>query len=318
MPSAPSPRTRIALKILPLLAWTLPCFVTTAAEPAACGPVKPAAPAVAPAPSADARLAKLKGKYGDGLLYEVDEKLKLIFATGGDRKTLDDVRQRLAAQARALQADLFTTPLQDYVTVVLPREWKGSAQGFYNPEERSIISKTPGAQLHHEFTHALHWDDMHAHDQFHQNWVIEGLATMCESSDIIDGHLIPKPNYRLKIIKRLVEGKHHVAWDTYVTWNQKQFMKAPGNHYSQAQSMMTYLHATGNLKKWYDIYVAGFEKDPTGAAAFEKVFAKSLPEIEKDWTEWVMKQPLPAEPPRTEPKPPEPTPNAANPKPNTP
>jgi hypothetical protein len=261
-------------------------------------PAQPSSPAPAGVLSAAARLVKLKEKYGDGLQYEVDENLKLVFATGTGRKTLEDVRKALSAHASALQADLFATPLQDYVTVVLPREWKGSAQGFYNPVERSIIAKTPGAQLVHEFTHALHWDDMQAHGQFHQNWVIEGIATMCESCEIIEGHLMPKPNYRLKIIRRLVEGKHHVPWDTYVTWTQKQFMKAPGNHYSQAQSMMIYLHASGNLRPWYDAYVAGFDKDPTGAAAFENVFGKSLTEIEKDWSAWVLKQPLPKEAPR--------------------
>jgi len=271
-------------------------------SPAAAAPAaEPATPTAAPPPTAATRLKSLQEKLGEGFLYEVDDSLKLIFATSTDRKTLDEVKLRLTSQARALQGDLFSTGLKDYVTVVLPREWKGSAQGFYHPEDRSITAKSSGMQLVHEFTHALHWDDMQAHGQFHQNWVIEGLATLFENSELSAGHAVPQPDYRFKIIRRLVEGKHHVAWSTFVTWNQKQFMKAPGNHYSQAQSMMYYLHATGNLKKWYDIYVAGFAQDASGSAALEQVFAKSLPEIEKDWTEWLLKQPIPEDPPRPTP-----------------
>lgn len=302
--------------LLPLALWALPCLAATAADPGAGAPVQQTAAVPDSAPSAAVRLAQLKDEHGDGLLYEVDASLKLIFATGTERKSLEDVRKTLSAHARALQADLFATPLQDYVTVVLPRAWKGSAQGFYNPQQRSIIAKTPGMQLLHEFTHALHWDDMQAHGQFHQNWVIEGLATLCENAEVIDGHMAPRPDYRFKIIKRLVEGKHHVHWDTYVTWTQKQFMKAPGNHYSQAQSMMTYLHATGKLKPWYDAYVAGFAQDPTGAAAFEKVFAKPLAEVETDWVAWVLTQALPKA--ASHPSPQAPAPSTVNPQPNTP
>jgi hypothetical protein len=309
----PVPR---AAMLLPLALCGLPCHATTAAEPSAGAPVEQTATVPDPVPSAAVRLAQLKDKYGDGLLYEVDDNLKLIFATETERKTLEDVRKVLSAHARAMRVDLLATPLQDYVTVVLPREWKGSAQGFYNPEQRSIIAKTPGMQLLHEFTHALHWDDMQAHGQFHQNWVIEGLATLCENAEVIDGHMVPRPDYRLKIIKRLVEGKHHVPWDTYVTWTQKQFMKAPGNHYSQAQSMMTYLHATGKLRPWYDAYVAGFSQDPTGAAAFEKVFAKPLAEVETDWVAWVLKQVLPKEALRPSPSTPAATPRTDSPQPN--
>lgn len=244
--------------------------------------------AASPAPlTADAQLSALKQKHGDEMLYEVDDQLKLIFATSTDQATLVDAKRRLSDHARALQAELFTTPLKDYVTVELPGKWKGSAEGLYNPNDRSIISKTAGMQLVHEFTHALHYDDMTAHLQFHCPWVIEGLGTLYENSHVVDGHAIPRQDHRLKVIQQLVGRNQHIPWATYVAWNRKEFMKAPRNHYSQAQSMMFYLHATGNLRKWYDAYVAGFAADATGAAAFEKAFAKPLPQIEAAWLEWV-------------------------------
>lgn len=277
-PGLPVPRMRTAfLRFLaPLAAMAFAAVSAAAAPPAAAVPA-----------GAEARLAALRQKHGADMLYEVDDQLKLIFATSTDRATLDDVKRRLSAHARAIQAGLFTTPLQGYVTVELPREWKGSAQGLYDPVGRSITSKTAGMQLVHEFTHALHYDDMSARGQFHQPWVIEGFGTLYESSQVIGGQAVPRQNHRLKVIQQLVGRNQHVPWATYVAWGRKEFMKAPRNHYSQAQSMMFYLHATGNLRKWYDAYVAGFAADATGAAAFEKAFAKPLPQIEAAWLEWV-------------------------------
>jgi hypothetical protein len=249
-------------------------------------------------------LAQLKGKYGEELIYRVDDNLKLIFASSTDAATLDEVQKRLSAQLTALKASLFPDGLNDYVTVVLPKEWQGSSQGLYNPEDRSITAKTPGAQLNHEFTHSLHIDHMQALGQvYHQNWIIEGLAAFCETTELVNGELVPLPNHRTKIIVNLAKGGKTVPWATYVTWDQRAFMKAPGNHYSQARYMFIYLQSTGNLSKWYKAYIENFAADRTGALAFEKVFAKPLAEIEQDWLKWLVQQPIP-EPPAAAPPPP--------------
>jgi hypothetical protein len=241
--------------------------------------------------SAQALLTKLTQKYGVGYLYEVDEKLKLVFATNTGKEALDEIRRGLTAHAQALRNDLFSHDLDDYVTVAIPKEWRGSGKGFFNPEERSVIAKAPGAALFHEFTHALHFADQKPLGQFHQNWIIEGLAAVFESSRVLDGHLVPQSNYRLKIIQELARRGQQVPWETYVKFSQKEFMKRPGNHYSQARYMLMYLLDRGLLKKWYDVYTAGFAQDATGARALEQVLGKSLVEAEKDWVEWVVKLP---------------------------
>ena len=87
-----------------------------------------------------------------------------------------------------------------------------------------------------------------------------------------------------------------VPWAEYLTWDQRAFMKAPGNHYSQARYMFIYLHSAGKLSAWYKTYVENFATDRTGALAFEKVFGKPLADIENDWLAWLAKQELPAEP----------------------
>jgi S1-C subfamily serine protease len=50
-----------------------------------------------------------------------------------------------------------------------------------------------------------------------------------------------------------------------------------------------YLYQKGLLKKWYEAYKAGYEDDPTGAKAIEKVIGKPLAKIEADWLKWAAK-----------------------------
>jgi len=231
-------------------------------------------------------------KYGETLLIEVDESLKLIFATGVDRETLDELRARIAAHARVLRRELFPEPRETYLAVVIPGEWRGTARGFFLMGEDTVLLKDPsGAVMHHEFTHAAHIADQQARGQvLHQNWIIEGLATLFEQyEEGEEGRLRILPNHRQRIIQNLVQRGAHKPWPTYVQFTQREFMREPGNHYSQGRYMFAYLYEMGLLKSWYDAYVEGYAEDPTGGAALEKVFGKALPEIEKDWVAWLLR-----------------------------
>ena len=57
----------------------------------------------------------------------------------------------------------------------------------------------------HEFTHALHWADQEARGQNHPIWIAEGFATLAETSEIENGHLVPLPNPRLNYLKKAVQ-----------------------------------------------------------------------------------------------------------------
>lgn len=243
--------------------------------------------------TADALRDAIVKKYGEGYLIEVDEKQKLVFATGGDRTTLDDLRKKIVEHADVLHRELFPNGRGGYLAVVIPKEWRGTAKGFFQMEEHTVLLKSASGQvMHHEFTHAAHLADQEARGQLlHQNWIIEGLAALFENYRVENGRMVPLPNHRLKIIQNLARGGHHKPWETYVKFSQKEFMKEPGNHYSQARYMFIYVYEQGLLKKWYQAYVDGYAQDPTGGAALEKVFGKKLPEIEKDWVEWLLKLP---------------------------
>ena len=235
---------------------------------------------------------KLVKKYGEGLLYEVDDSLNLVFATNTDPRTLKELKERLTAHAQALRRDLFEHGLEPYLAVVVPKKWPGDVvSGHFYPG--FVDARTIGSSLMHEFTHALHFADQQARGQMHPIWIVEGLASLYENAKVVVGHAAPQPNHKLIEVQGLVRDRKHIPLEKLVKFERRQFTS---HHYGQARYMFMYLYDTGRLKEWYDACVADYARDSTGAGALEKVFGKKLPDIEKDWAEWVLKltPPVPA------------------------
>lgn len=263
------------LTALAVLAFPLP----VGAEPA-----EPNAP-----PTSEARLAKLKAKHGDSMLYEVDEKLKIIFAIGTDRRMLDEVKQRLTAHAEALQRDLFKHGRKDYLSVIVPRKWANpKVTGHFYPDW--VDAATIGSNLMHEFTHALHYADQVGRGEYQPVWIMEGFASMYEDSVVVDGHAVPLVNHRLAELQQEVANKKYLPFEKMMKLEHRRFTS---HHYAQARYMCLWLHASGRLNEWYATYIDGFKDDPSGSAAMEKVCGKKLGELEKDWVEWLLKQEAP-------------------------
>lgn len=65
-------------------------------------------------------------------------------------------------------------------------------------------------------------------------------------------------------------------------------MKRPQQMYPQVRSMFRFLATRGKLGEWYHAYTRSFAGDRSGAAAFEEVLGAKLPEIERQWREWVL------------------------------
>ena len=55
---------------------------------------------------------------GSDYLIEIDDENRLIFAANLDRQTLDEVKQKLTAQAKALWTDLFDNHFEQYETIL--------------------------------------------------------------------------------------------------------------------------------------------------------------------------------------------------------
>ncbi len=253
-----------------------------------------------PAPPADAAAAevgatpraaleKLKRKYGERALYEVDETLKLVFATTADRHTMEELKARLSDFARATRRDLFAHGLETYCAIAVPEKWPGDrVSGHFYPGW--VDARTLGPTLLHEFTHALHFADQDPRGQLHNVWVIEGLASLLEYAKVVNGHLAPRHNHQLRNLKEDLIQRKNVPWEQMIKFERRQFHSS---HYAQARYMLFYLFEKGLLKAWYDAYCAGFAGDPTGGAALEQAFGKKLADIDKEWLAWVQQLPSP-------------------------
>jgi len=238
--------------------------------------------------------ADLVEEFGKGYLYGINDSLRIVFATDVDERTLGEMKTKLTRHARALQGTLFEHGFDQYLTVVIPREWRmGNIAGYYRGDQEMLAARDVGVTLMHEFTHALHFADQKARGQEHAYWTVEGLATLFESADIVGEDLVPQGNHRLFLLRQRVEQGRDVPWKQFFSLSPRDFMRRAGDHYSQARYILFYLHDRGLLAEWYQAYVEGFETDKTGMRAFKEVLGRPVPEIEEDWREWVLALPLP-------------------------
>jgi len=239
---------------------------------------------------ADKILASLKKRFGPGFICEIDHDNKLVFATDVDTRTLKELKVSLSEYAAAQWKSLFENRFDEYVTVVIPRVPKNLPArlgGAYDPAHRQLIVRSIGMVLTHEFTHALHFADQSARGQAHPIWIIEGLATLFESSILLDGNPIPIPNHRANVIRTIAKRKMTIPWSEFFKLSHSRFMSKSGVAYPQGRYIFMYLHEQGLLKSWYNAYTAGYEDDETGAKAIEKVTGKSLDKVEADWLKWI-------------------------------
>jgi hypothetical protein len=277
----PRPLALASRFIVPLALWM---SVNAATPGGADKGQAPPAQAVDPAADLAAKLEKHRKKYGADLHYEIDPTLKMVFVIGTDPRSLAEVKQRLTAHAEALRRDLFRHGRQDYLSVVVPRKWANpKVTGHFYPD--FIDAATIGSSLMHEFTHALHYADQVGRAVYHPVWIMEGLATLYEESEVVDGHAVPKASGRLRHLQQEVREKKHLPFARMMTLERRQFTS---RHYAQAGAMCLYFHATGNLPKWYAAYTEGAAEEPSGIAATGKIYGKPLEQVENDWAAWLL------------------------------
>ncbi len=241
-------------------------------------------------------LARLKKRFGENYMYEVDEQDKLIFATNTDASTLEALKHALIKQARAQWKQIFDHQPDEYIAVVLPTPGdyrrivpNPGVLGFYNHENRTLISNTLGTVMTHEFTHALHCGDFGHLGQDHPIWLMEGMAVLWESSSFENGLLVPRDNFRFPNVQNLARKMQHVPFDKMLKMPQDQFTKNANLCYGQSGAMLYWLHEQKLLKKFYNTFKATYEKDKTGGLALEQTLGKNLKQIEADWVRWTVK-----------------------------
>jgi hypothetical protein len=241
--------------------------------------------------------ADLRRRFGDGYLYEIDDDDKLIFATNTDRRTLEAMKSDLTRQARSQWAQLFPRHPQQYIAVVLPSAAdyaklrpNRNVAGFYTPATHTLIASGLGLVTTHEFTHALNFGDIEGSGVQQPIWMTEGLAVLFEGAAFKGDVLTPQPSQRQYELLMLRRSNRLVPFDRLLRMSQLTFTRNAGPCYAEAGSIMSYLYARGQLRPFYEAYKAGYAKDPTGRAALEGLLGKPLPEVQRDWEAWLVKQ----------------------------
>ena len=147
--------------------------------------------------------------------------------------------------------------------------------------------------LRHEFTHALHFGDLEGRRQSHPIWIVEGLATCFEESMLVEGVPTPLPNGRLNMVRLALATNKYLPWENLFKCSHQNFMRQASVCYAEARYVLYYFWQCGKLKEFYDTYCENWEKDKTGKVAIEKVFGKSVSEVEEDFKEWIASAPEP-------------------------
>jgi len=236
----------------------------------------------------------------EGYHARIDVDRRLVYVSALDEAHLKETMVLLAVYTDAQRKVLLSEPLAWNVTVLLPEEAEYrklapdlKTTGFYRYADHTLISIDRGRVLLHEFTHALHHADAAAAGQTHPIWICEGIATLFESASVVSGELSLSTDSRLIHLQRALRLKTLVPLEKLMKMETKAFVEQADLCYAQSRYLLYYLHENGLLRKWYAAYKAGFDKDPTGRAALEKVCGKHISAIEEDWREWAGELKLP-------------------------
>ncbi len=263
-------------------------------------------------------LAQLKKQF-DGRYQQVDdESLRLHYLAALDPGSFEQSRLEISAIAAWAQREIFVDlPALDemdpddlagyWVFVVLPtpedfKTWAsriyGSAGkgnffgvgGHYSHDRKELIAKDIGATLRHEFLHVLHWRSNVRHSQVHPVWIQEGLCSLIEDYDMVNGNITPVASWRTNIVKRLAKAHKQLSLTQLATLTRERFTGSrPLAYYAQARAFFLYLYEKDKLGAWYRHYVANFEQDPTGVASVVEVLGMPVDAIDADFREWALK-----------------------------
>jgi len=262
-------------------------------------------------------LDRARERFGAGYLYERDERLRLLFASGFTPETTAQCRAEVERIHDWAMEEVFggtheeLAGAQDaWVLVALPtrrdfERWavetygpaaRGYTQGIgghYNHDTKQLVTGDLGASLRHEFMHVLHWRSTTRLGQIHPVWVQEGLCALIEDYDPgPDGRPVPAPSWRTNQARFLAEAGKLLKVRDLVSVPREHFTGTrPLAYYGQARALFLFVHARGRLAAWYEHFTEHFREDPTGLASLEAALGMSADEIDAEYRRWLLSLP---------------------------
>jgi hypothetical protein len=247
-----------------------------------------------------------KQTLGKEYQFDVDEHRKMVLAVRPGAGDVQTLAQSLRVQAASLAELLFSHTSDEFIRIVIATpadfaklEHRPGVQGRYDDASRTVLVKQPGAELRHEFTHALHAADQHALDQEHPVWLSEGLATLYEypRTESLDGgedhRLLPADTWRLSRVQAAAGRQSLIPLSTLLEMKRAAFTARADLAYGEAGSLLMYLCEHHQLADFYRAYTAGYAKDPTGRDALQTTSGMSLADLQQAWVDWLLPRPVP-------------------------
>lgn len=163
-----------------------------------------------------------------------------------------------------------------------------SVGGAYEHQQRRLVAQDLGATLRHEYVHVLHWRDMSRMGQVHAPWVQEGLASVVEDFDMVDGRLVPMASWRTNMVKRMHEIRVLPSIEELAGMDLSTFAgKKPLARYAQARTVLMWLLERGELGEFYLTYTDSYDEDPTGLHAIHVVTGLDGDELDRMYRGWI-------------------------------
>lgn len=269
---------------------------------------------------AEANLERTREIYGDAYHYENDEARRLLYACAYDEQSFAIARNELALLADWGIAEIFhdlrnTTTPDPFVTVILPNRsdflrWVAMTYGpasrnnfsgiggAYDHDRKQLVAQDLGATLRHEFFHVLHWRSASRLGQQHPIWIQEGLCSLVEDYDIINGSLTPVPSWRTNTVKRILSGGKLTRIEELAAIPREKFTAGGRTmaRYAECRTFFLFLHQHALLGPWYRHYIANFKSDPTGVASILATLDTDIDGANAMYRDWLKHLPTVPEP----------------------
>ena len=162
--------------------------------------------------------------------------------------------------------------------------------GQYEPSVRRIVMNAgPGlGTLTHELVHPL----VEADFPRAPTWINEGIASLFEAPVMPrKGEIHGTRNWRLPRLLSAMRSPQERTWarlDSLFGMSDEAFRgRLEKLHYATARYLCQWLDTRGWLWPFYHAYRDGFDADPTGEKAFERVTGMTPAVANGEWAKWV-------------------------------
>ena len=161
--------------------------------------------------------------------------------------------------------------------------------GYYSPAHGALIMNiaTGTGTLVHEIVHPFVAADV----PDCPSWLNEGLGSLFEQCDEVDGHIVGRTNWRLDGLQEAIREQRTVRLSDLVATTTAEFYgDRSALHYAMARYLLYWLQQQGKLREFYRAFREGQAADPTGASSLRAALGVAeLDAFQPGWERWVAK-----------------------------